>query len=293
MLIYGIQYAKGMSKERFYYRKLRRYTFRKRIIKTNGEMTDTKYFREYRNLLGLSNQDNVKKFFGAKDITPLVDYDYIKLLNNRLVEIIKKINTLVVDEIKNDDIDVFCKDNICSVFEKLKENEILPRLNNQGRRPEEVYFSWMRGFVISKYFLKALTEIFDVSSDNINFIGDDDLQNIESFKRTPKADLQITLGNEEIRVEMQSGFQGINDIKKHKYSEAKRIKQEENISTIIIHFDFFNGQVAFVRLDEIEDDSINWTTRKQMEGQKVFNIDQNYFIWKLIEFPPKYNEMNI
>lgn len=256
-------------------------------------MTDTKYFREYRNLLGLSNQDNVKKFFGAKDITPLVDYDYIKLLNNRLVEIIKKINTLVVDEIKNDDIDVFCKDNICSVFEKLKENEILPRLNNQGRRPEEVYFSWMRGFVISKYFLKALTEIFDVSSDNINFIGDDDLQNIESFKRTPKADLQITLGNEEIRVEMQSGFQGINDIKKHKYSEAKRIKQEENISTIIIHFDFFNGQVAFVRLDEIEDDSINWTTRKQMEGQKVFNIDQNYFIWKLIEFPPKYNEMNI
>lgn len=256
-------------------------------------MTDTKYFREYRNLLGFSNQDNVKKFFGAKDITPLVDYDYIKLLNNRLIEIILKINTLVVDEIKNDDVDVFCKDNICSVFEKLKENGILPRLNNQGRRPEEVYFSWMRGFVISNYFLKALTKIFDVSLDNIILIGDDDFQNIESFKRTPKADLQITLGNVKIRVEMQSGFQGINDIKQHKVLEAKRIKREENISSMVIHFDLFNGQVAFVRLDEIEDNSINWITRQQMEGQIVFNIDQNYFIWKLTELPPKYNEMNI
>jgi len=256
-------------------------------------MIDTKYFREYRVLLGFSNQNNVKNFFGAKDITPLVDYNYIELLNNRLVEIILKINTLVVDEIKNDDIDVFCKDNIYSVFEKLKENEILPRLNNQGRRPEEVYFSWMRGFVISNYFLKALTKIFDIPLDNIILIGDDDLQNIESFKRTPKADLQITLGNVKIRVEMQSGFQGINDIKQHKVLEAKRIKREENISSMVIHLDLFNGQVAFVRLDEIEDDSVNWITRQQMEGQTVFNIDQNYFIWKLIEFPPKYNEMNI
>lgn len=256
-------------------------------------MIDTKYFREYRALLGFSNQNNVKNFFGAKDITPLVDYNYIELLNNRLVEIILKINTLVVDEIKNHDVDVFCKDNVYLVFEKLKENEILPRLNNQGRRPEEVYFSWMRGFVISNYFLKALTKIFDVTLDNIILIGDDDLQNIESFKRTPKADLQITLGNVKIRIEMQSGFQGINDIKQHKVLEAKRIKREENISSMVIHFDLFNGQVAFVRLDEIEDDSINWITRQQMEGQTVFNIDQNYFVWKLTEFPPKYNEMSI
>ena len=256
-------------------------------------MIDTKYFREYRALLGFSNQNNVKNFFGAKDITPLVDYNYIELLNNRLVEIILKINTLVVDEIKNHDVDVFCKDNVYLVFEKLKENEILPRLNNQGRRPEEVYFSWMRGFVFSNYFLKALTKIFDVTLDNIILIGDDDLQNIESFKRTPKADLQITLGNVKIRIEMQSGFQGINDIKQHKVLEAKRIKREENISSMVIHFDLFNGQVAFVRLDEIEDDSINWITRQQMEGQTVFNIDQNYFVWKLTEFPPKYKEMSI
>jgi hypothetical protein len=28
-----------------------------------------------------------------------------------------------------------------------------------------------------------------------------------------------------------------------------------------------------------------------MEGQTVFNIDQNYFIWKLMENPPKYEDI--
>ena len=96
-----------------------------------------------------------------------------------------------------------------------------------------------------------------------------------------------------IRIEVQSGFQGINDIKQHKVLEAKRIFLEKNIPTIAIHFDLFNGQVAFVRLDTIEDNNVNWITRQQMEGQTVFNIDQNYFIWKLTEQPPKISELNI
>jgi len=29
-----------------------------------------------------------------------------------------------------------------------------------------------------------------------------------------------------------------------------------------------------------------------MEGQTVFNIDQNYFVWKLMESPIKYKEIN-
>jgi hypothetical protein len=90
---------------------------------------------------------------------------------------------------------------------------------------------------------------------------------------------------------MQSGFQGVNDIKQHKVLEAKKIMQTQNIPSIAIHFDLFNGQVAFVRLDSITDDSVNWITRQQMEGQTVFNIEQNYFIWKLTESPPKLNAL--
>jgi hypothetical protein len=252
----------------------------------------TQYFKEYRKELGFTNQKGTKDFFGAKDITPTVDFNYIALLNSRLIEIVKKINSLVTEDIKVFNIDSFCIDNIERVFKKLKENNIIERLNNQGRRPEQVYFSWMRGYIISNYFLKALSIIFEVDIENIKLIGDDDLVKIESFKRTPTADLEITLTNgSRVRIEMQSGFQGVNDIKQHKVLEAKKIMQTQNIPSIAIHFDLFNGQVAFVRLDSITDDSVNWITRQQMEGQTVFNIEQNYFIWKLTESPPKLNAL--
>lgn len=256
-------------------------------------MIDAKYFKEYREKLGFTNQNGIKAFFGAKDIVSEVDYKYLESLNGRLIQIVQKINLLVADEIKVDNFDLFCHENITTVFEKLKYNNIIVKLNNQGRRPEEVYFSWMRGFVISSYFLKALSQIFDVDIENIDLIGDDDFSNIETFKRTPKADLQINLQNgEKIRIEVQSGFQGINDIKQHKVIEAKKIKRDENIASLVIHFDLFNGQVAFVKIDEIDEDNVNWITRQQMEGQTVFNIDQNYFAWKLTEEPPKFISMS-
>ena len=135
--------------------------------------------------------------------------------------------------------------------------------------------------------------VFQVDTSHITLIGDDDLQNIETFKRTPKADLEINLNTQEkIRIEMQSGFTGINDIKQHKVLEAKRVFREFGFHTLAIHFDLYNGQAAFIKLDEIEDDSVNWITRQQMEGQTVFNINQNYFIWKITESPIKYHDIN-
>lgn len=255
-------------------------------------MIDIKYFKEYRLKLGFSNQGDVKSFFGAKDIFPQIDYNYVLELNKRLFDIIIKINSVVVDDLKWNNLNDFYNKNVQLVFEQLRANEILQKLNNQGRRREEVYFSWMRGFVIAAYFTKAIAKLFHIDENSVSLIGDDDLNNIENFKRTPKADLELLLSdNKKIRVEVQSGFQGINDIKQHKVLEAKRIKQEEDISSIVVHFDLFNGQVALVKIDEIEDDSINWITRQQMEGQTVFNIDQNYFIWKLTEGIPSLDDL--
>jgi hypothetical protein len=33
-------------------------------------------------------------------------------------------------------------------YEILKNNDIISKLNNQGRRPEQVLFSWLRGFAL-------------------------------------------------------------------------------------------------------------------------------------------------
>jgi len=256
-------------------------------------LISAEYFRKYRQKLGFANQMGVKNFFGAKNITPSIDLNYIKLLNKRLYNIIEKINAVVSDEVKIDNLTIFKKEYIDRSFKIMQESDILPILNNQGRRPEQVYFSWMRGFVISSYFLKALGLIFSVDISRISLIGDDDLKNADTFKRTPKADVEIKLnGKEKVRIEIQSGFTGINDIKQHKVLEAKRVFRNSGKHTIAIHFDLYNGQVAFIKLDEIEDDSVNWITRQQMEGQTVFNIDQNYFVWKITEKPVKYKKID-
>jgi len=251
------------------------------------------YFRQYRQKLGFGNQADVKNFFGAKDIVPTVDLNYLKLLNKRLYEIVDRINSVVSNEAKLSDIDAFKKEHIDRTFEIMRTNDILPVLNNLGRRPEQVYFSWMRGYVVSNFFLKALGLVFEVDTEKIDLIGDDDLKNVETFKKTPKADLEIRLnGKKKVRVEMQSGFTGTNDIKQHKVLEAKRVFREEDTPSLAIHIDLYNGQVAFVKLDEIEDGDVNWITRQQMEGQTVFNIDQNNFVWKITEPPIKYKEID-
>ena len=63
--------------------------------------------------------------------------------------------------------------------------------------------------------------------------------------------------------------------------------------TICVHIDTFNGQVAFVRLDQIEENDINWITRQQMEGQTVFNIDQGFFAWRIMDKPPSFDTLDL
>lgn len=251
------------------------------------------YFKQYRQKLGFRSQTNAKIFLAAKDIKPSVDFKYIEILNNRLYDLVDKLNDVIVPEIKVNDLASFKSKYIKGVFELLKENKILSKLNNQGRRPENVYFNWMRGYVVSVYFLKALSYIFEVDLSSIELIGKDDFNKIETFKRAATADLKITLRNKEkVIIEVQAGFTGVNDIKQHKIKEANKILKDSGLNTIVIHFDLYNGQVAFVRIDKLKELEIHWEKRDQFEGQMVFSIDKKYFIWKITESPMKYKEMN-
>ena len=62
---------------------------------------------------------------------------------------------------------------------------------------------------------------------------------------------------------------------------------------IAIHFDLFNGQVAFVQLDTIKKNDVNFVIRQQMEGQSVFEIDQNSFKWQLLEKIPLLEDLEL
>lgn len=255
-------------------------------------MIDTSYFREYRQKLGFTNKNNAKDFLAGKDITPNIDWKYIDDLNERIFSILKRMNNIVDKSISQFDIETFKEKYLDEPYRILKESNMISVLNNQGRRPEQVYFSWMRGYIVSEYFIEALERIFDVEFGDIKLVGDDDLRDIQTFKRTPKADLEVKIKDgTEIRLEIQSGFTGTNDIKQHKVLEAKRVYESQGKKTLAIHFDIYNGQVAFVPLDTIEENDQNWITRQQMEGQTVFNINQNYFVWKLLEEPLSYTQI--
>ncbi|MCL1944771.1 MAG: restriction endonuclease [Firmicutes bacterium] len=254
-------------------------------------MFDAKDFKKYRQQIGIISQKDLKLFLSAKDIVVQINFEYVDNLTLRLKDIIKKINQTVHNEISTTNIQEFIVTNIDNVKDILKESGIISKLNNQGRRPEQVYFSWMRGFVIAKYFAKALSIIFGVEQSQIVSIGKDTLDNPTLFSRQPDADFELQLQNHIIRFEIQSGYQGINDIKQHKVREAKKQYLDKGIITVAIHFDVFNGQVAFVNISSIEDSDINWITRQQMEGQTVFNINQQYFIWRLVDKPPNINDI--
>ena len=144
-------------------------------------------FRQYRNDLGFTTQEGAKEFLGAKDIKPKIDHRYIGSLNGRIVEILDRVQNVVSADIRVDDLNLFKKENLDKPHKIIKDKKILPKLNNWGRRREQFYFSWMRGYVFSCYFLKALGLVFDVDTSRIRMIGDDDLRKVETFKRTPKA----------------------------------------------------------------------------------------------------------
>lgn len=256
-------------------------------------LTVDKYCREYRKRLGFGSKDDAREFLSAKNITPAVDMAYVGQLNARIEDIIKKLDTVIHASVRCGSIEAFIHRNLKAPLAAIKDNGLLPVLNNQGRRPEQVLFSWMRGYAMAQYFTPSLVKILQVKSADISSVGDDDWRSKDTFSRTPKADFEVKVGKKRVRIEIQSGFQGINDVKQHKVIEARRLFSTEAKPTLCLHADVFNGQVALIRLDTIEEGDQHWITRQQMEGQTVFNIDQNSFCWRLTEAPATLPEFDI
>ena len=242
--------------------------------------------REYRRRLGFTNQNELKKFFKATNIV-VVNWTRVERCNERLKEIFRAIDTTVHSDIRVDNIEEFCL-KVDETYQILKDNNILPRMNNYGRTPDDVYYNWMRGYLVCEYFSKALSVIFDVEQEAIATVGDDKLTDIDTFSQSPTADLEITLPDRTIRLEVQSGYTGINDIKAHKVVEAKRLLAETGVYSYVVHFDLFNGKAALIDISSIDNASIHWERRAQMEDQKVFSIPENSFSWDLTDAPQAY-----
>ena len=139
------------------------------------------YERSFRASLGFTNQEKLKKYFKATDFV-VVNWDKIYQCNTRLKEICEKINGAISNDIQIDDIDEFTN-KINEAFEIMLDNDIFPRLNNQGRNPDDVYYNWMRGYLICEMFIPAIARIFNITEESIIHTGQDDLTNLETFAR--------------------------------------------------------------------------------------------------------------
>lgn len=245
--------------------------------------------REYRVKLGYPNAVTLKNHFKGKDITE-VNWSKIEKYNSRIKKIFHELNVVVHESIQYENIEIFDA-KIDSAYKTLKDNAIIPRLNNNGRNPEDVYYNWMRGYAVCEFFLKALSIVFGVPQNSIKTIGKDKLTDIDTFSKSPTADWEMKLGGETVRLEIQSGFTGTNDIKRHKVVEARKVLSLKGIHSYIVHFDLFNGNCAVVDISSILDNNVNWEHRPQFEDQIVFSIPCEYFKWAITDAPSNYKDI--
>ncbi len=245
--------------------------------------------REFRVKLGYTNAQKLKDHFTGKDIVN-INWNKIELYNSRIKDIFQELNSVVHESIGYENLTAFNL-KIDNAYKILRENTIIPRLNNNGRNPEDVYYNWIRGYAVCEFFSKALSIVFDVPQDSIKTVGNDKLTDIKTFSKSPTADLEIKLENKTIRLEVQSGFKGKNDIKRHKVNEAKRVLLSDGIYSYIVHFDLFNGTAAIVDISSLSDDNIHWVHRQEFEDQIVFSIPSESFKWAITDEPPNYKNI--
>lgn len=243
--------------------------------------------REWRKRMGFTSQSQCRDFLSGKVVLPGIDEEYLGSLNTHLGKLVEGLQAAVHPScaLPDGEIPAFLGENRDAVLVQLRANNLLPRLNNQGRRPEEVYFSWMRGHLVVRYFLRVITEMFHPLGEGIRAIGADDFSQASTFRRSATADLAVVGrdGALAARLEVQSGFTGINDLKRHKVVEARDIFERDAIRTYLVDFDLFNGLVAVLDLCDYSVDDDRWVQRQQMEGQWVLPLDFNWFAWRLLD----------
>lgn len=251
----------------------------------------TKGDREYRQLLGFSIQAKARTFLGGQDIKPLPDKRLLGELTHRVEHIVLAVVPLLDATCRPTDIEAFVTCNVDAVLKAFFENRHFAKLNNRGRRPEDVYFNWVRGFALAILFSYPLAVIAGVKVESVVPVGDDDVFSVENFKQTAKADFEIQFEDAARRFELQIGFGEKHDIKKHKVVEGIRLFQEEAMESFIFHIELFNGRGAIVSLFDKPLAAWNFESRSEFEGTEVSPISDERFTWRITDLPPSFTEM--
>lgn len=241
---------------------------------------ESRYLKVYRARLGFQNQLAVKNFFSAKDITQKIDYTYLNSFNQRLIDMLYKLNHISSGLISEEDLKLFSEKNISNVFLSLKKQGFFEKLFSQSKKPQKIYFSWMREYIVSKFLFMFFN--FGFSPKDID-IFENHFLSVEEFKSLLDLSFDGIFDGNRINISLQSSFDGKNMISENKVKSASALAIENSCPSWLIHFDVFNGMAAFKRLDNVTDTCGHWVEKSGNAGKRVLEISRKNFKWKFFE----------
>lgn len=220
--------------------------------------------KEYRNTLGWTNKAKFIQYLKASDIVR-PNWEVIRLRNERLSNIFNTLNS-VLKYPSNVDIDVI----INRTTETVKANGILTKLNNHGRAIEDVYYTWLQGYLAEIVFQPLM--VAELGLTDLMRNGGDDLSDPASFKRTGAADL-VSHENK-VLIDVQAGFSGSGgfDIKKHKVNEACA---NPDYQSYVFFANIVDGTYHFQDLKLLENEE--FIPNPRWEGQLCWNVSPDNF----------------
>lgn len=217
--------------------------------------------RDYRKELGFTNGTLAREYLTGKDIKD-INWSLIEKYNERLISIFKRINETIPNFKYNHSIDELVQLS----YRTIRKNEILQKLNNNGRSPESVYFVWMQGFLAATIFKSFIENKMGL---NLKQNGADDLSQPEYFAR--KSDADFVDENKKVFVEVQSGFKGTKvDIKK-----SKILNRKNGYTHYIVCLDCFNGSYIIINVNDLLalPDSV-WYVNTLWEGSLCYTVPE-------------------
>lgn len=247
--------------------------------------------KSWRLLVGYSASKPFENFLKATDVKTNIDYDALIPYADRVRDILRLLNQNIHEDAKHADEVGLIESAVDRPAEFLRTNDLVRRFRNYGRAPSDVYFSWLRGYAIAEFLLPAMSALFEVAPDRIEKVGGDRLRSPDDFEQSATADYIVRPNSRQAwRIEIQSGFATLHDIKKHKFDEAQRVLSHDGQPSAVLHFDVLNGRVALVALHARGPSRSPWVVRRQFEGQQVVEIPESAFTWSVVDQPVDFSQ---
>ena len=220
--------------------------------------------REYRSLLGYSNQQKFEKYLKGKDIVNL-NWDHINDITERFIDIYEN-----VDKVQKFKANIDIREYVKFIDQQVKDNDIILGLTNRGRPREDVYANLLFGKIGEKVFFNLIKNVMKLDSLEEN--GDDDFSTPEKFQQTGAADLIDH--NNKVAVDVVCGRAKRFDIKLHKFEEAKRILDEGYLS-FQFSVDLLNGRYTVTNINNLSEH--DFVENASFEGQLCYTVPVDEF----------------